>query len=114
VTRRGWDGGGSATYVSTRLGPNGLEPLLQRLLRAAGVDSELPPGLRGRVELTIRRQEEREFWFVVNRTDDVVPLDGLGDIGQLVLCSADGDPLSSGLPGAAVAVFARSMVRATP
>jgi len=108
VTRRGWDGGGSATYVSTRLGASGLGPLLDRLLQAAGVDSELPPGLRGRVELAIRRHEEREYWFVVNRTDEVVPLDGLGELGELVLCSADGDPRASGLPGAAVAVIGRS------
>ncbi|WP_460716361.1 beta-galactosidase [Nocardioides dilutus] len=109
VTRR-VVGGGSATYVSTRLGPAGLEPLLGRLLEAAGVDSELPEGLRGRVELTIRTDGEREFWFLVNRTDDpvdAVDLGELGDVREPVLSSAEGDPRLDGLPGSAVAVFAR-------
>jgi beta-galactosidase len=108
VTRR-TVGRGSATYVSTRLGPEGLEPLVGRLLEAAGVDSELPAGLRGRVELTIRTDDEREFWFLVNRTDDVVDLGELGDVGEPVLFSSDGDPRHDGLPGSAVAVFARSL-----
>ena len=108
VTRR-TVAGGSATYVSTRLGPDGLEPLVGRLLEAAGVDSELPDGLRGRVELTIRTDDEREFWFLVNRTDDVVDLGELGDVGELLLFSSDGDPRRDRLPGSAVAVFARSL-----
>ena len=106
VTRRP-AGRGSATYVSTRLGPEGLEPLMGRLLEAAGVPSELPEGLRGRVELTIRTDDEREFWFLVNRTDDVVDLGELGDAGEAVLLSSDGDPRRDGLPGSSVAVFAR-------
>ncbi|MFC5729614.1 MULTISPECIES: beta-galactosidase [Nocardioides] len=107
VTRRAV-AGGSATYVSTRLGPEGLEPLVGRLLDAAGVDSELPGGLRGRVELTIRTDDEREFWFLVNRTDDAVDLRELGDVGEPVLFSSDGDPGHDALPGSGVAVFARS------
>jgi beta-galactosidase len=106
VTRR-TVGSGSATYVSTRLGPEGLEPLLDRLLKAAGVTSELPCGLRGRVELAVRADAEREFWFLVNRTDDVVDLGELGDVGEAVLFSSDADPRDDGLPGSAVAVFAR-------
>jgi beta-galactosidase len=108
VTRRPV-GEGSASYVSTRLGADGLQPLVGRLLEAAGVDSELPDGLRGRVELTIRTDGEREFWFLVNRTDDVVDLGELGDLGEPVTASADGDPRTDGLPGSAVAVFARSL-----
>ena len=106
VTRR-TVGDGSATYVSTRLGPVGLEPLLGRLLEAAGVDSELPDGLRGRVELTIRTLDGREFWFLVNRTDQVVDLGELGDVGEPVLFSSDPDPREEGLPASGVAVFAR-------
>jgi beta-galactosidase len=108
VTRRPV-GRGSATYVSTRLGPEGLQPLVGRLLEAAGVDSELPVGLRGRVELAIRTDGEREFWFLVNRTDDPVDAVDLGELGdgEPVLWSSDADPRLDGLPGSAVAVFAR-------
>jgi beta-galactosidase len=106
VTRRAV-GPGSATYVSTRLGPEGLEPLLGRLLEAAEVTSELPCELRGRVELAVRADAEREFLFLVNRTDDVVDLGELGDVGEPVLFSSDDDPRHEGLPGSAVAVFAR-------
>jgi beta-galactosidase len=107
VTRRAV-GRGSATYVSTRLGPEGLEPLLGRLLEAAGVDSELPDGLRGRLELAIRADGEREYWFLVNRTDAPVDLGELGDLGEPVLFSSEADPRDTGLAASAVAVFARS------
>ena len=93
VTRRR-AGHGSATYVSTRLGADGLEPLLAGILELAAVESELPPHLRGLVELTIRSHENREYWFVVNRTDE--PVD-LGDLGEPEFCSQ----------GAGVVVFAR-------
>ncbi|WP_402462227.1 beta-galactosidase [Isoptericola aurantiacus] len=76
VTRRPVDAG-SAAYVSTRLGAAGIRPLLGRLLDAAGVGSELPEPLRGRVELTVRRSAEAEYWFLVNRTDEPVGLTGL-------------------------------------
>ncbi|MFC4499648.1 MULTISPECIES: beta-galactosidase [Streptomyces] len=76
VTRR-TTGAGSASYVSTRLGVDGLRSLLPRLLEPAGVSSELPAGLRGKVELTVRRGAEERFLFVVNRTDETVPVTGL-------------------------------------
>ncbi|MEV4639743.1 beta-galactosidase [Actinoplanes sp. NPDC049548] len=72
VTRKAYTAG-SAAYVSTRLGPDGLAPLLGDLLRRAGVESELPPGLRGRVELVVRG----DFRFYVNRTDEPVDLTGV-------------------------------------
>jgi beta-galactosidase len=72
ITRRPV-GAGSAAYVSTRLGPDGLAPVLGVLLRRAGVDSELPAALRGRVELAVRDGVR----FVINRTDE--PVD-LGDL----------------------------------
>ncbi len=92
VTRRA-SGAGSATYVSTRLGADGLTALLPRLLDAAGVDSELPAAARGRVELAVRRGEDGRYLFLVNRTDEPVPLPGLtgepltgpGEGGDLVL-----------------------------
>jgi beta-galactosidase len=72
VTRREV-GAGSAAYISTRLGPQGLGLILEDLLTPAGVVSELPPGLRGRVELAIRGP----FRFLINRTGEPVDLSGL-------------------------------------
>ena len=55
VTRRARPAAGSATYVSTRLGPEGLEPLLGRAARGRPAwTASCPAELRGRVELTIR------------------------------------------------------------
>lgn len=68
---------GSATYVSTRLGPNGLRPVLEHCLAAAGVGSELPEPLRGQVELAIRHDGGNEFWFLINLTGDAVKIDAL-------------------------------------
>ncbi|GAA2854910.1 beta-galactosidase [Actinoplanes cyaneus] len=75
ITRRE-AGAGSAAYVSTRLGPDGVAAVLPGLLDAAGVTSELPPALRGRVELA-RRGDHR---FLINRTSE--PID-LGEDGIL-------------------------------
>ncbi|MET9543940.1 beta-galactosidase [Streptomyces sp. NPDC006627] len=82
VTRR-TAGRGSASYVSTRLGADGLTALLPRLLAAGGVDSELPPAARGRVELAVRRGDDSRYLFLVNRTDEPVPVPGL--TGELVI-----------------------------
>jgi beta-galactosidase len=71
VTRRPV-GAGSAAYVSTRLGPAGLTPLLGELLDLAGVRSDLPAELRGRVELAVRAGDGAEFWFLINRTGEPV------------------------------------------
>ncbi|MCW8376017.1 beta-galactosidase [Streptomyces justiciae] len=80
VTRR-TAAAGSASYVSTRLGVAGLTALLPRLLEPAGVHSELPAEARGRVELVVRKNTEEQFLFLVNRTDDTVPLPGFaGDV----------------------------------
>ncbi|WP_203780450.1 beta-galactosidase [Paractinoplanes rishiriensis] len=75
VTRHPF-GAGSAGYVSTRLGPDGITPVLAEFLSRAGVTSELPPDLRGRVELAVRDNVR----FLINRTDD--PID-LGPDGRL-------------------------------
>ncbi|MEU4420699.1 beta-galactosidase [Actinoplanes sp. NPDC024001] len=72
ITRRAV-GEGTAAYISTRLGPDGLTSVLPDLLAPAGVGSELPPGLRGPVELAVRG----DHWFLINRTD--LPVD-LGDL----------------------------------
>jgi beta-galactosidase len=69
ITRRA-EGAGSASYVSTRLGADGLTVALPELLDGAGVTSELPFALRGRVELA-RRGEHR---FLINRTSEPVDL----------------------------------------
>ncbi|MFF7653075.1 beta-galactosidase [Streptomyces sp. NPDC007983] len=76
VTRRAV-GGGSAAYVSTRLGPDGLTGLLPGLLAPAGVGSELPAAARGSVELAVRHGGGSRYLFLVNRTDATVPLTGL-------------------------------------
>ncbi|MES5820779.1 beta-galactosidase [Streptomyces sp. RG80] len=87
LTRRTTEAG-SASYVSTRLGVAGLTALLPRLLEPAGVTSELPAEARGRVELVVRKGTDARFLFLVNRTDDTVPLPGFtGD----VLYGTDGD-----------------------
>ncbi|WFE21219.1 beta-galactosidase [Solwaraspora sp. WMMD937] len=69
VTRR-TVGAGSAGYVSTRLGVSDLAGVLARFVAAAGVRSDLPERLRGRVELAVRG----EHWFLINRTDEPVSL----------------------------------------
>ena len=82
VTRR-TVGTGSAAYVSTRLGPAGLTPLLDELLERAAVRGELPEGLHGRVELAVRGNDEAEFWFLINRTAEPVEVPELE--GELLL-----------------------------
>ncbi|MGW1128806.1 beta-galactosidase trimerization domain-containing protein [Streptomyces sp. NPDC002526] len=86
VTRRA-TGKGSAAYVSTRLGADGLAKLLPRLLDAAGVDAELPPSVRGLVETTVRRGPDATFRFLVNRTDRPVTVPGLP--GEVLLGDHD-------------------------
>ncbi|GGX85090.1 beta-galactosidase [Streptomyces fructofermentans] len=76
VTRRP-AGRGSAAYVSTRLGAAGLAGLLPELLAGAGVESELPPSARGRVEQAVRHHGDTRYVFLVNRTDEPVPLPGV-------------------------------------
>nr|WGD05666.1 beta-galactosidase [Streptomyces sp. R818] len=73
VTRRG-TGRGSAAYVSTRLGADGLAALLPGLLAPAGVESELPVAVRGVVETAVRRDGQYRYVFLVNRGDEPVPL----------------------------------------
>ncbi|MCO8269438.1 beta-galactosidase [Actinoplanes sp. TRM 88003] len=77
ITRRP-AGDGSAAYVSTRLGPDGLAPVLAELLANAGVTSELPEELRGKVELAIRGGTR----FVINRTEEPVEITALGGPGR--------------------------------
>lgn len=67
ITRR-QHGSGSAAYVSTRLGPTGIVPVLKHLADRAGIDSDLPPDLRGAVELTVRGSRR----FLINRTNRAI------------------------------------------
>ncbi|RKN47212.1 beta-galactosidase [Streptomyces hoynatensis] len=79
ITRRPVPGGGSAAYVSTRLGPEGLPGVLAPLLGAAGLGSELPPQLRGLVEPAVRTAGDARYLFLTNRTDrpiELPPLEG--------------------------------------
>lgn len=77
ITRR-QVGTGSAAYVSTRLGPDGLTRVLGELAAAAGLTSELPEPLRGQVELVVRRNESERFGFLINRTSQPQTVTGLG------------------------------------
>lgn len=63
-------GTGSASYVSTRLGDTGLVTVLADLASRAGVHSELPEHLRGRVELAARGP----YQFLINRTETPVDI----------------------------------------
>ncbi|NUO97555.1 MAG: beta-galactosidase [Nonomuraea sp.] len=76
-------GPGSACYVSTRLGPDGLAVLLPRLLAASGVSSDLPPELRGLVDLAVRTDGTHDYWFLINRTDQDVDLPDLPGVPLL-------------------------------
>jgi beta-galactosidase len=70
-------GDGSATYVSTRLGPAGLAPVVEELAGVAGLHSDLPRPARGRVELAVRRNDTEEFWFLINLTAESVEVSGI-------------------------------------
>ncbi|MGN9781459.1 beta-galactosidase [Nonomuraea sp. ZG12] len=60
---------GSASYVSTRLGPDGLAAVLPDLLNVSGVASELPAEVRGLVDLAVRTDGTDDYWFLTNRGD---------------------------------------------
>ncbi|WP_328718572.1 beta-galactosidase [Streptomyces sp. NBC_00247] len=77
VTRRRIPDRGSATYVSTRLGADGLTALLPGLLAPAGVAGELPEEAGGAVEQVVRRDGGNRYVFLVNHGDAEVPLPGL-------------------------------------
>ncbi len=51
--------------------------------------SELPAGARGSVEPVVRRGPEGRFLFLVNRTDENVPVPGLD--GEILLGATDTD-----------------------
>ncbi|MGY0022394.1 beta-galactosidase [Streptomyces sp. YJ-C3] len=100
VTRRR-TGRGSAAYVSTRLGADGLAALLPGLLAPAGVSSELPAEARGSVETAVRRDGESRYLFLVNRSDEPVELPGI--TGDVLVGPEPGDALV--LPSREVAVL---------
>jgi len=64
-------GSGSATYVSTRLGIEGIAALLPEILGPAGVDAE-PTSADGKVETMVRTDGTTEYVFLANRTADAV------------------------------------------
>lgn len=77
ITRRRV-GSGSASYVSTRLGSDGIGVLLPEVLGHAGITPEIPEALRGDVEVAARRSGDEVFRFFINRTDHPVALEGVG------------------------------------
>lgn len=102
VTRRPI-GSGSAGYVGTRLGLEGLQPVLARFAEAAGIEPDLPAELAGAVELVLRANGTEEFAFVINRTDAVVDASALQ--GNLLV--GTGEPGSLKLGPREVAVLRR-------
>ena len=76
VTRRSV-GAGSASYVGTRLGTEGIAVILRTVLRAADITPELPEELRGKVELAVRTNDATEFLFLINRTNKQVEIPAL-------------------------------------
>lgn len=104
VTRRPLDLG-SATYVSTRLGADSRRDLLRRLLDEADVHSELPVDVRGRVELTVRADTDSTYWFLTNRTDATVALDGI--TGEVLTADAPADGAEPALGPRGVTVLRR-------
>lgn len=83
-------GPGSASYVSTRLGPGGLGPVLSQLLSFSGVRAELPAAVAGAVELAVRAGDDADYWFLINRTDRSVTVTGVaGEVLQAPCLAAD-------------------------
>ena len=76
MTRRSV-GAGSASYVGTRLGTEGIAVILRTVLRAADITPELPEELRGKVELAVRTNDATEFLFLINRTNKQVEIPAL-------------------------------------
>jgi beta-galactosidase len=105
VTRRS-HGNGSAAYISTRLGVDGLQKLLPDLLSKAGVSSSLATSLQDKVEQVIRkaRHGKTEWEFLINRTAEEVDLQGV--VGELVVAS--GDAGIGKLAPRGIAVFRKS------
>ena len=87
ITRR-VVGRGSAVYVSTRLGPDGIHPVLDAVLAVAEVHSELPMALRGRVEHAVRDGDDAEFCFLINLTDEPVPISDIEGVRVAVVGDA--------------------------
>ncbi len=104
VTRRAV-GKGSAGYVATRLGAEGLQPVLKHFAEAAGLSPELPTELTGAVELVLRAGANEEFAFVINRTDAVVDASAV----QGAVISGSGEPGSVKLGPREVAVLRRPL-----
>ncbi|MFD5026002.1 beta-galactosidase [Streptomyces sp. NPDC058373] len=99
VTRRA-TGRGTAAYVSTRLGVDGLAALLPRLLAPSGVASDLPEAARGTVEHVVRRDSDSRYLFFVNRGDAPAPLPGLS--GEVLIGPSAGDGFTLPPGGTAV------------
>ena len=92
VTRRPV-GRGSATYVSTRLGAGRSRAAGGQAARGRrGATASCPTDSAAGWSSRSAADDEREFWFLVNRTDDVVDLGELGDLGEPVLLSVGRRP----------------------
>ncbi|MEU0566193.1 beta-galactosidase [Nonomuraea sp. NPDC005983] len=89
-------GVGSASYVSTRLGPDGLGPVLSEFMAASGVRPDLPEDLAGALELAVRTDGDVDYWFLINRTDETVVMSSVDGRRLSAPCLADGPALAPG------------------
>ena len=113
VTRRS-AGVGSATYVGTRLGPEGIAAILQGMLRAADITPELPEQVRGKVELAVRASADTEFLFLINRTDRQVEIPALPMGSSPIGIERGHPPLANWLAAREVLVLRRARTKADP
>lgn len=81
-------GGGSATYISTRLRGEAQMAILKDILAAAGVKSGLKEKLVGKIEQIVRTDGKKRWEFLINRTDEELELDldlGKGGEGEVLV-----------------------------
>lgn len=74
---------GSAAYVGTKVTGDSLRSVLAPLMSKAGIESELPAALRGKVEQVIRVNGKTRWEFLINRTDDELDVASMGSCAIL-------------------------------
>lgn len=101
ITRLVTAAGGSASYVSSDLDVSGRAQEIDRVAAGAGLESELPRGLRGDVELMMRTDGSSDIAFLRNRSPRPIDISAFGGAHTVVGNKVDGSPL---LPSPGVAI----------